>query len=458
MVFARQNTNSIRFIYIIGMSSIPPQLNPGLQDPSRQPKSGLNPGGYKTFSVLIISHEQKERLEKTLDSFSRQIYPSSKFEVIVINRGSQEGTDELLQEYVHVAGFSLKCKKTSTMNPDTARNEALELASGEIILFSNDDFIADPDLLVEHNKCHRENAGSGFRGIVGSTALHPDIETTPFLEFLDSSNFKYPNSSFPDGMEVPFYQYTLSNLSLPRSAVHKAGGFDEEYSFGEDYNPEFGYRLSRLGVRVFFHEDAKAYFTRTIQLSEFVERSFQTGRAYVNLYLKHPELKDLGIGIDALINPAIRRDYFESVIRYAILIGMEQGLRGKVSENSPNITQLLVILEEKRQEHQNYLENRFLEQSLKISGLQAQLQTLKNENILLKSEIGAVKQTFMWRMTTALHQKCVGKLLPPHTRRRDYFELVMRGGRLLASEGVIATLSRFKLYLKQHIACYFILK
>jgi len=452
---------------------------------------------FKFFSIIIPTYNRKDLLKQTLESFEKLSYPKIKFEIIVVDDGSTDGTNEFLENVTHTLGYSLTCYRQSNKGPASARNKGIELASGEIILFTGDDCIPNPDLLDEHNRYYQNFNADNNMGILGFTGIHPDIEITPFIEYLYISGHQFAYPSLINGKEVSFEYYYTTNLSLPREKIIEIGGFDEEFPSAAFEDIELGYRLSQKGFKLIYNQNAVTLHKHPTDLSQFIERSFRVGEAAIIFFKLHPELKDWWLGIDAMVNPTLRNNYFDSVLKYAELLGMERALRRKIQKNDPKINEICEILDDKRKKYQNHLEQVRLEQIAKISGLQCFLQTLEAKNtdyqtkisnleakntdyqtkisnleakntdyqtkisnleagfqkletqvIQLQFENTALKRSIVWKITTAFHKKIVERLLPQGTIRREYFDLGIKGGRLVLNEGVRYTISEFKSYRK----------
>ena len=445
---------------------------------------------FKFFSIIIPTYNRKDLLIQTLETFSKQTYPKTKFEVIVVDDGSVDGTEECVKSIFKSISYSLKYYKQANKGPAAARNKGVEHASGEIILFTGDDCIPDAQLLEEHNRYYQQFKDDNNRGVLGFTGIHPDIEITPFIEYLYTSGHQFAYPSLIDGKEVSFEHFYTTNLSLPKVKITEIGGFDDEFHYAAFEDIEFGYRLSHTGFKLIYNQNARAYHNHTMNLSRFIKRSFNVGEASVVFYKKHPELKDWWLGIDAMVNPSLRNNFFDSVLKYAELLGMENALRGKIHNQDPEIIKISHILEEKHRKYRSQLEQLTAEQKVKISGLQnyilkletenneynsqvsslmtniqkletenneynakvnsllSNIQKLEIQNARLHFETNAIKHSIVWKITTVFHTKIIERLLPQNTRRRVYYDLGIKGGRLLVNEGIKKTFSEFKNYRK----------
>jgi glycosyltransferase involved in cell wall biosynthesis len=99
-------------------------------------------------SIIIPTYNRAKMLPITLDSFIGQDYPRDRFEIIVANNNSTDNTQQVLD--VYCSGESeFRSILESRQGVHYARNTAARLARGEILYFTDDDMIADRQLLSE---------------------------------------------------------------------------------------------------------------------------------------------------------------------------------------------------------------------------------------------------------------------------------------------------------------------
>lgn len=98
----------------------------------------------KFASVIICTLNRYEDLVKTIHGVLNQNYPKDCFELIIVDDGSTDSTKTIGEEYpgiVHV-------RHTTNKGIPRARNAGLEQAKGEIIVYIDDDCIADREWLT----------------------------------------------------------------------------------------------------------------------------------------------------------------------------------------------------------------------------------------------------------------------------------------------------------------------
>src|SRR3989338_108596 len=104
------------------------------------PDSG-NFGGMKpsAASIVVMTHNRKQVLEKTLDAMLQLEYPG-KYEVIVVNDGSTDGTKEMLRDKFSKSGKITIISQQRSL-PCRARNNGIGKAKYEVVVIMDDDCI-----------------------------------------------------------------------------------------------------------------------------------------------------------------------------------------------------------------------------------------------------------------------------------------------------------------------------
>ena len=100
-------------------------------------------------SVIIPTYNRAHFLQNTLESFINQKkYPQDRYEIIVSDNKCEDNTQELVKKYSsefkNIRGIFEKRRGSHY-----ARNSAAKVARGDILYFTDDDMLADENLLSE---------------------------------------------------------------------------------------------------------------------------------------------------------------------------------------------------------------------------------------------------------------------------------------------------------------------
>ena len=142
------------------------------------------------ISVIIPTYNRSEMLGITIDSFIVQHYPKDQYEIIISNNNSTDNTAEVINEYLlNDLGVRIVYHFEKRQGVHYARNSAAKIAEGDILYFTDDDMIADSNLLEEiikpffievlhfplHINCHVHTLNSIFHIIFAIWCSKKDI-------------------------------------------------------------------------------------------------------------------------------------------------------------------------------------------------------------------------------------------------------------------------------------------
>jgi glycosyltransferase involved in cell wall biosynthesis len=220
---------------------LPPNANPSSLTDSEMNET--NPA----VSVVISTLNRATLLEKSLQSLEQQNYKN--FEVIVVNGPSKDHTEEILAKY----DGKIIVGRIDAANLSRSRNVGINLSSGDLILFLDDDAFAEPDWIINIVDGYTDETiggvgtrvydHTGFRWQLNPLLIdkfyNPLFEVTPPLWAFD----------YPDALTIP--HILGASCSFRREALQSIGGFDEEIEYFLDES-EVCRRISETGRTIKF--------------------------------------------------------------------------------------------------------------------------------------------------------------------------------------------------------------
>ncbi|SDK67767.1 glycosyltransferase [Natronorubrum texcoconense] len=210
-------------------------------------------------SVVVPAREETERLERTLDSLAGQVF-DGELEVVVVASGS--ATLAAAREHPVTDRVLVDERENG---PATARNQGVEAATGELLLFTDADTVVPPAWVRRHRRHYATPSVVGVGG-----PLRPITDAIRHrLLFRLLSDWWY-RLSWPVG----FVQQPGCNCSVRRSAFEAVGGFDESLPFLED--TDLSLRLCEEGTVV---------YDRTCPVATSARRQREEG--YISLFLAY---------------------------------------------------------------------------------------------------------------------------------------------------------------------------
>src|SRR5215467_6472134 len=116
-------------------------------------------------SIVVPTRARPEFLRNCLESLITLDYPNDRYEIIVVEDGSETG-QEVAEEIRQRSAVVVRYRRIPHSGAATSRNVGLQLATGEIVAFIDDDGMAVPNWLRRHVQGLQEEGVAGVGGRV----------------------------------------------------------------------------------------------------------------------------------------------------------------------------------------------------------------------------------------------------------------------------------------------------
>ncbi len=247
------------------------------------------------ISLIVPTYNRLPILSKCLQALEAQSLSPQQFEVIVIDDGSSDGTEQAMRQYR--SPFRIQYLRQQNSGTGAARRNGVEHATGEYLLLMNDDTICAPNLVEEHLRAHGENS-SGRWAVLGNFEYPPQARRRAMSYFLRTKAFMFPQVDMEEHFPYPYANFITCNLSIRRDVVLQAGSFDATYQLSED--TELGIRLFEMGYGVLYYPSAHAWHDHLpYPLRNLVRRARVYGGDYFHMFRRHPRvIKEWAMPLD----------------------------------------------------------------------------------------------------------------------------------------------------------------
>ncbi len=230
------------------------------------------------ISVQISTFNRCKVLEKVLLSLDNQTIDKNLYEVVVINDGSTDDTISIVNNISQKVSYKIRLINQKNKGLPIARNNGILNTDYPVILFIDDDVLADKNLILEHYKSHLKDDKIVVRGWVNHIS-ELKIPPKPRFKISDFS------TSF----------FWTSNVSVRKEFLIKAGMFYEKFEKYGWEDIEMGYKLRKLGLKLKINNRAIGYHYKPSPiLSDITEKIDQvleierkraiSAKIYYNLY------------------------------------------------------------------------------------------------------------------------------------------------------------------------------
>jgi len=238
------------------------------------------------FSVVIAVKNEEKYIEKCVESVFNQDF-DGKYEVVVVDGMSTDGTFELLEKLQKKYDFKLF--KNPKINAAAGRNQGIENSEGTYIAFIDGDAIASKNWLRQIKRVFEKNDVAG----VGGPDMLPDdssdkarrighIMTSP----LARGGQLNPSTQHSLSSDEKYVEHIPTcNLCLKREIFDKVGMFDESFVKGQDL--ELNYRITNAGYKLLYSPKIKVVHYRKNHIRDFAKQIYKWAKAKVAIIKKH---------------------------------------------------------------------------------------------------------------------------------------------------------------------------
>lgn len=173
------------------------------------------------ISVVVSTYGRSSLLSRLVAALERQTLEASRFEVVVVDNGSEDDTWAELTRLAATSSIDLRPLRIDVNHgPAPARNLGWRSSRAPLVAFTDDDCVPRPDWLAQALASARATPDLG---VLQGAILRPD------------GPYAYgPRTVYRETL-APSPYFEGGNLVFPRAVLERTGGFDESFGFsGED--------------------------------------------------------------------------------------------------------------------------------------------------------------------------------------------------------------------------------
>ncbi|MDP2874027.1 MAG: glycosyltransferase family A protein [bacterium] len=196
-------------------------------------------------SVVIPFYNGGELGARCLRSVLNQNYPAEHLEIIAVDDGSSDKTNEILEKEVH-EHLNLKIVRQPNRGPASARTVGVKMATGEYVFILSQDCLAEPDWLKKVANIFENRPKVG---IVQGRILPTRPIDLPIYHCMAVKSFSF--------------SFETAAIAYRTEALDKAGRhFDEVFSvagqgaYGDD--TDLAWRILEAGYESFWLDEVTA--------------------------------------------------------------------------------------------------------------------------------------------------------------------------------------------------------
>jgi len=242
----------------------------------------------KKLSVIMPTFNRPNELARCLDAYKRQTLPNSEWELIISDDASHNDVGSVVNNYRGAIDVHL-ISNLVNRGAGIARNVAVPVTQGEMVVFTGDDTIPEPNFLAEHAKAHARHPDDKI-AVLGYIDWHPDANITPMMEYITGEGCQqFGFQRLVPNTYVPFGYFYTSNVSLKRSLlIEQEEIFSEQFVGYAHEDVELGLRLSLRGMRLLYLPTPVVKHLHPMTDADIYRRQYRLGRTMLQYFLLHP--------------------------------------------------------------------------------------------------------------------------------------------------------------------------
>jgi glycosyltransferase involved in cell wall biosynthesis len=223
------------------------------------------------LSVVIPTYNRARYLKSSLSSLEYQTFDKDKFEVIIIDDGSDDGTKKISQGFNRTLNINYAYQPH--LGVSKARNLGIKKAQGEVIVFFDDDAIADKRWL--------EN--------IEAIMKQEDI-VVGRIEPIHNNIWQYFAPHYDHGNKPVEVEVLLEgNCAIATKVFKEIGGFDEKLTYGHE-GEEFVSRASKQ-YKIIYYPEMVIKHDYAFGLYNYLKKQFRFGHKMA--YLRGSEIESV---------------------------------------------------------------------------------------------------------------------------------------------------------------------
>lgn len=219
------------------------------------------------ISVIIPTFNKSQLLISTLNSFNMSTF--NEFEVIICNDGS-DNIFSLVDNFNF--NYPIKIIDLEHGGRAKARNAGIKIATGELIVFNDDDTLVSKEFLEQHWNAYIKNPNNIILGQRLQLYLDDrqikeynyNSKSINFKKYIDLAKediytAKTKKYIFSNNRSKHWITCITSNISISLNLIKEFGDFDENFNGWGFEDIELGYRFSKNSIEFYYDSNIKNY-------------------------------------------------------------------------------------------------------------------------------------------------------------------------------------------------------
>ncbi len=212
------------------------------------------------ITIIICTRDRSQRLANVLRSLlNQEVSDDLSWEVVVVDNGSSDSTPQVVQEFAEETGGRVGYALEERIGKSFALNRGIEMAAGDILLFTDDDVGLGPGWIqaLWNTFATTDCAGAGGK-------ILPVFEDGGLAWLKQARFFPFRFDLGPDRVRLNRSPFG-ANMAFRRTAIEKYGTFRTDLGptgnnpMGRGEDTELSARMMDAGATLLYEPEAVVF-------------------------------------------------------------------------------------------------------------------------------------------------------------------------------------------------------
>jgi glycosyltransferase involved in cell wall biosynthesis len=240
------------------------------------------------ISVILPVRNEVRSLGRLLDQLVQQNYPADRFEILVADGRSTDGTRALVEQKASAAPVSVRVVDNPGIRSGPGRNTGVTAATGDIILFIDGHCEIPSTQLLRDTVTLLEETGADCLCRPQPLIAFSPQGVARIIADARASALGHGRDSLIYNMSYSgFVHPASSGATYRRPVFDRVGMYDESFDACEDV--EFNTRVAAAGYKAYTDPRLSVYYEPRSSFRGLYRQMMRYGIGRVRLARKHPE-------------------------------------------------------------------------------------------------------------------------------------------------------------------------
>lgn len=221
------------------------------------------------ISVVVPTYNRPQRLARCLRALVQQTYPRNRYEIIVVNDGGGQSTENVVAQFKDVPRVCYVYQKNQ--GPAVARNKGARQANGRFLAFTDDDCAPASSWLHQLVACLKEHPDNMVGGYTMNALPRNPFSITSQL-LIDYLYYHYNRT------ESQARFFTSNNFAVATDLFWRVGGFANGMPLAAGEDRELCARWLGASLGMIYLPRAIVFHAHRLGIGSFWRQHFNYGR------------------------------------------------------------------------------------------------------------------------------------------------------------------------------------